>query len=90
MNNKDFIINIMNNFISIKICNNDGMWFTLFHFIIGLYLTSIMSIVIKNYDKNEPDNIYEIFLNNNDSKAFENFFCYFINQLILKLLWMKK
>ena len=84
MNNKDFIINIMNNFINIKICNNDGMWFTLFHFIIGLYLTSIMSIVIKNYDKNEPDNIYEIFLNNNDSKAFENFLLLFYKSTNIK------
>ena len=72
MNNKDFIINIMNNFINIEICNNDGMWFTLFHFITGLYLTSIISIMLKNYNKNETDNIYEIFINNNDSKAFEN------------------
>ena len=84
MNNKDYILNILNNFINIEICNNDGMWFTLFHFIIGLYLTSIMSIVIKNYDKNEPDNIYEIFLNNNDSKAFENFLLLFYKSTNIK------
>ena len=84
MKNKDYILNILNNFINIEICNNDGMWFTLFHFIIGLYLTSIMSIVIKNYDKNEPDNIYEIFLNNNDSKAFENFLLLFYKSTNIK------
>ena len=72
MNNKDYIINIMNNFINIDICNNDGMWFTLFHFIIGIYITSITYIMTKNFDKNEPDNIYQIYNNNNDSKAFEN------------------
>ena len=71
-------------FENLKISNSDGMWFTLFHFIIGLYLTSIMSIVIKNYDKNEPDNIYEIFLNNNDSKAFENFLLLFYKSTNIK------
>ena len=64
--------NIMNRLINVDLCNNDGMWFTLFHFIVGLYLISIYNVIITNYDKNNPANIWEIFMNNNDSQAFEN------------------
>ena len=84
INNKDYIINIMNNFINIDICNNDGMWFTLFHFIIGIYLTSIINVMMKIYDKKEPGNIYEVFINNNDSKAFENLLLLFYKSTNIK------
>ena len=66
MNNREYILNVMKNFINIDLCNNDGMHFTLFHFILGIYFTSILNIMIMNNDKNEPNNIWEIFINNND------------------------
>ena len=72
MKNKDYILNIMNNFINIDLCNNDGMYFTLFHFIIGIYLISIINIMLTVYEKNDPNKIWEVFINNNDSKAFKN------------------
>jgi len=72
MKNKDYILNIMNNFINIDLCNNDGMYFTLFHFVIGIYLISIINIMITIYEKNDPNKIWEVFINNNDSKAFKN------------------
>ena len=70
--NKDYILNVMNNFIDIDICKNDGMRFTLFHFIVGQYLVSIFNIIITNYDDNNPNKIWDIFIHNNDSKALEN------------------
>ena len=78
IDNRDYTENIMNNLINIDLCNNDGMWFTLFHFIVGLYLISILNVMITNYDENNPKNIWEIFIHNNDSKAFDN---------IIKLLY---
>ena len=70
--NSEYIINIMNNFINIDLCNNDGMLFTLFHFILGIYLVSVINVITTNYDENAPNNIWEVFINNNDSKAFKN------------------
>ena len=70
--NSEYIINIMNNFINIDLCNNDGMLFTLFHFILGIYLVSVINVITTNYDENDPNNIWEVFINNNDSKAFKN------------------
>ena len=72
MKNKDYILNIMNNFINIDLCNNDGMYFTLFHFIIGIYLISNINIMLTVYEKNDPNKIWEVFINSNDSKAFKN------------------
>ena len=72
IDNRDYTENIMNDLINIDLCNNDGMWFTLFHFIVGLYLISIFNVMITNYDENNPKNIWEIFMHNNDTQAFEN------------------
>ena len=86
INNRDYILNIMNNLINIDLCNNDGMWFTLFHFIIGVYLISIFNLMIENYDKNEPDNIWDVFTNGNDSKAFENLIAIFYKSTNIKTI----
>ena len=72
IDNRDYTENIMNDLINIDLCNNDGMWFTLFHFIVGLYLISIFNVILTNYDENNPTSIWEIFIHNNDSQAFEN------------------
>ena len=72
IDNRDYTENIMNNLINIDLCNNDGMWFTLFHFVVGIYLISIFNVIISNYDENNPNNIWEIFIHNKDSDAFEN------------------
>ena len=72
IDNKDYTENIMNNLINIDLCNNDGMWFTLFHFIVGIYLISIFNVMLSNYDENNSNNVWEIFIHNNDSQAFEN------------------
>ena len=78
IDNRDYTEKIMNDFINIDLCNNDGMWFTLFHFINGVYLVAIFNVMISNYDENNTDNIWEIFIHNNDAQAFEN---------IIKLLY---
>ena len=85
IDNRDYAEKIMNDLINIDLCNNDGMWFTLFHFIVGIYLISIFNVIISNYDENNPTNIWEIFINNNDSQAFEN-----IIKLIYKSPNLKK
>jgi hypothetical protein len=72
IDNKDYTENIMNNLINTDLCNNDGMWFSLFHFIVGIYLIAIFNVIITNYNKNKPNDILEIFIHNNDSHAFEN------------------
>lgn len=84
MKNKEYILNIMNNFINIDLCNNDGMYFTLFHFIVGIYLISIINIMIKIYDKNDSNKIWEIFINNNDSKSFKNLIALFYKSSNIK------
>lgn len=72
IDNRDYTENIMNDLINVDLCNNNGMWFTLFHFIVGVYLITIFNVMISNYDKYNLNAIYEIFLHNNDSQAFEN------------------
>ena len=72
IDNKDYTENIMNKLINIDLCNNDGMWFTLFHFIVGIYLIAIFNVIITNYNNNNRSDIWELFLHNNDSIAFEN------------------
>ena len=84
MKNKEYILNIMNNFINTDLCNNDGMYFTLFHFIVGIYLISIINIMIKIYDKNDSNKIWEIFINNNDSKSFKNLIALFYKSSNIK------
>ena len=84
--NREYILNIMNNFINIDLCINDGMYFTLFHFIISIYLISIINIMITNYNENEPENIWEIFMNNNDSKTFEHLISLFYKSSKLKII----
>ena len=86
MNNREYILNVMKNFINIDLCNNDGMHFTLFHFILGIYFTSIINIMIMNNDKNEPNNIWEIFINNNDSQAFKYLLTLFYNSPNIKIV----
>ena len=84
IDNKDYTENIMNELINIDLCNNDGMWFTLFHFIVGIYLIAIFNVMISNYDENDLNNIYEVFVNSNDSQAFENIIKLFYKSSNLK------
>ena len=86
IDNREYILNIMKNFINIDLCNNDGMYFTLFHFIIGIYLTSIVNIMLTSFDKNDTNNIWEIFVNNKDSKAFQNLLSLFYNSSNIKTI----
>jgi hypothetical protein len=60
------------------------MWFTLFHFIVGVYLITIFNVMISNYDKYNLNVVYEIFLHNNDSQAFENILKVFYKSSNLK------
>ena len=84
IDNRDFTENIMNDFINVDLCNNDGMWFTLFHFINGIYLIAIFNVMVNKYDENNAESIFEIFLNNNDSQAFQNIIKLIYNSSNLK------
>ena len=86
IDNRDYTENIMNDFINVDLCNNDGMWFTLFHFINGIYLIAIFNVMITKYDENNTDtnSILEIFLHNNDYQAFQNIIKLIYNSQNLK------
>ncbi len=84
IDNRDYTENVMNDLINVDLCNNDGMWFTLFHFIVGIYLITIFNVMISNYDKYNLNIVYEIFLHNNDSQAFENILKVFYKSSNLK------
>ena len=72
IDNMDYTKNILEKLINVNLCNNDGMWFTLYLFIAGIYLISVFNTLITNYNENRDKKIWEIFVNNNDSQAFEN------------------
>ena len=64
---KNFIIEIFDKLINVEMCPNEGMYFTLYHFIISIYLIAINNIIISNRN----NNVWEMFINGNDSEAFE-------------------
>lgn len=74
MNTPDFSIEIISKIINSEVNSNTGMYFTLYHFIVSLYLVAVFNIINtqkENDDSNINGNLYEIFLNNNDSLAYE-------------------
>ena len=77
---KDFIIEIFDKLINVEMCPNEGMYFTLYHFIMSIYLIAINNIIISN----KNNNVWEMFINGNDSEAFEK-----ITKIFLKADEMK-
>ena len=81
MTTPDFSIEIISKIINSEVNSNIGMYFTLYHFIVSLYLVSVLNIINtqkESDDSNINGNLYEIFLNNNDSLAYEKVIKLFI------------
>lgn len=80
MNNPDYPLGVMVKILNPDVNRNEGMYFTLYHFIVSIYLISVLNIIHTsleqwNYNENGSPQIkgklYEVFLNNNDSVGFQ-------------------
>lgn len=80
MNNPDYSLGIMMKILNPDVNRNEGMFFTLYHFIVSIYLTSVLNIIHTSLEQggdNENSSpqingkLYEVFLSNNDSVGFQ-------------------
>ncbi len=81
--NKDFVLNTMNKSINNKMCYNEGMYFTLYHFMCSFYLIGIHNILLTN-NENEKDDLWKIFINGSDSEAMNRIISLFYKSELLK------
>lgn len=84
LDNKDYALNVIASLINVTACNNDGMWFTLYHFMVGVYLVAVSNLMVRNFDPQDPNkNTWQVFVSNNDSEAFESLVnCFYKNDRI--------
>ena len=81
--NKDFVLNTMNKSINNEMCYNEGMYFTLYHFMCSFYLIGIHNILLTN-NENEKDDLWKIFINGSDSEAMNRIISLFYKSELLK------
>ena len=81
--NKDFVLNTMIKSINNEMCCNEGMYFTLYHFMCSFYLIGIHNILLTN-NENEKDDLWKIFINGSDSEAMNRIISLFYKNELLK------
>ena len=81
--NKDFVLNTMTKSINNEMCCNEGMYFTLYHFMSSFYLIGIHNILLTN-NENEKEDLLRIFINGSDSEAMNRIISLFYKSELLK------
>ena len=81
--NKDFVLNTMTKSINNEMCCNEGMYFTLYHFMSSFYLIGIHNILLTN-NENEKEDLLRIFINGFDSEAMNRIISLFYKSELLK------
>lgn len=72
--NSEYVIDTMNKVITNSTLSNNGMWFTLYHFIASVYLIAVYNIICVNVqgDKDNGDGgLWQVFVDGNDTVAFQ-------------------
>ena len=81
--NKDLVLQNMINSINIDMCSNEGMFYTLYHFMASFYLLAVNNILITNNEE-EKNNLWQIFVKGSDSEALNRIIKLFYKSQNLK------
>ena len=66
--NKDLVLENMIKSINTDMCSNEGMFYTLYHFMASFYLLAVNNILFTNNEE-EKNNLWQIFVKGSDSEA---------------------
>ena len=81
--NKDLVLQNMINSINTDMCCNEGMFYTLYHFMASFYLLAVNNILITNNEE-EKNNLWQIFVKGSDSEALNRIIKLFYKSQNLK------
>ena len=66
--NKDLVLENMIKSINTDMCSNEGIFYTLYHFMASFYLLAVNNILFTNNEE-EKNNLWQIFVKGSDSEA---------------------
>ncbi|MCQ2820232.1 MAG: hypothetical protein MJ252_23450, partial [archaeon] len=89
IDNYDYVLDTVKKILNTEINQNEGMYFTLYHFICGIYLVSVINI-IKTTQAIEGINQYDLFIQGKDAEAFKKILMLILRNKIAKIIFTQE